>query len=298
MSRLAVPATPRHARAMDLETALSRLDLRDPTPLAETPRATLWRVRRGGAPAVLKLLTEEGMAANEARAAALLRLWDGRGAVRLLAATEDGRAQVMEVLDGPLLGDMARGGDDVGAARVLAEVARALDHPADPRFPTLEDYGAALLGASDDLFPRDHRATFKAAQAMFHHLLDTTRGTRLLHADLHHDNILRGPRGWVAIDPKGINGDPHYEFANAFRNPIGMEADIADPARVATLAATFARGTDLDPARLIDWAFAHCALSLSWNLERGHAPARDLSLLSLFANLAQAPLPRGPARIT
>ncbi|WP_417249916.1 aminoglycoside phosphotransferase family protein [Celeribacter sp.] len=283
---------------MELTTALARFEATDPTRLAQTPRADLWRVQWRGDVAVLKLLTDEGMAANEARAADLLRIWDGRGAVRLLDASVDGRAQLMEYLDGPLLGDIARDGDDLAAAAELAQVAMSLAQPSDPRFPDIETYGAALLMASPTLFPARHRATFEAARSMFRHLLDTTTEQRLLHGDLHHDNIMRGTRGWAAIDPKGINGDPHYEFANAFRNPEGLEEDCARPERFHAYAETFAKATGLNAARLKQWAFAHCALSISWNLERGHSPDDDLVLLTLFANLSDAPLSRPHERLT
>lgn len=41
-----------------------------------------------------------------------------------------------------------------------------------------------------------------------------------LHGDLHHGNVLRGPKGWTAIDPKGFAGDPSFEFAAFVRNPV------------------------------------------------------------------------------
>jgi streptomycin 6-kinase len=41
----------------------------------------------------------------------------------------------------------------------------------------------------------------------------------LLHADLHHHNILAAERHpWLAIDPKGVIGDAAYE-----RAPLGWE---------------------------------------------------------------------------
>ncbi len=42
---------------------------------------------------------------------------------------------------------------------------------------------------------------------------DDSHGGRLLHADLHYANVLAGDREpWLAIDPKPLSGDPHYEL--------------------------------------------------------------------------------------
>ena len=39
-------------------------------------------------------------------------------------------------------------------------------------------------------------------------LLATPRDVMVLHGDIHHGNILDfGPRGWLAIDPKGVSGE-------------------------------------------------------------------------------------------
>src|SRR3546814_13426940 len=50
-------------------------------------------------------------------------------------------------------------------------------------------------------------------------LLAESRGTGVLHGDIHHDNVLDfGPRGWLAIDPKRLVGERGFDFANLFTN--------------------------------------------------------------------------------
>ena len=40
-----------------------------------------------------------------------------------------------------------------------------------------------------------------------------TTGT-LIHGDLHYENVMAADREpWLAIDPKPMSGDPHYEIA-------------------------------------------------------------------------------------
>jgi streptomycin 6-kinase len=51
-------------------------------------------------------------------------------------------------------------------------------------------------------------------------LSTTATETRLLHGDLHHANILSSGDEWVAIDPKGLVGDPAFEITGYMRNPI------------------------------------------------------------------------------
>ena len=59
-------------------------------------------------------------------------------------------------------------------------------------------------------------------------LLETTTEEVFLHGDLHHENILLGPNGWMPIDPKGLVGDPAFELSAYVRNPIGVLAEIRD----------------------------------------------------------------------
>lgn len=56
--------------------------------------------------------------------------------------------------------------------------------------------------------------------ALYAHLLATSN-PRHLHGDLHHFNLLRSGDDWLAIDPKGMLGDPAWECAAFLRNPAG-----------------------------------------------------------------------------
>jgi streptomycin 6-kinase len=79
---------------------------------------------------------------------------------------------------------------------------------------------------------------------------------RLLHIDLHWLNALRGPGGWVVIDPKPVVGDPHAEVFGFFDGPP-LEA-LPDGRRAArehvrTLTDAYARCSGLDRDRLEAW---------------------------------------------
>jgi streptomycin 6-kinase len=96
-------------------------------------------------------------------------------------------------------------------------------------------------------------------------LLADPRDLRPLHGDLHHDNIMYGPRGWLAIDPKGVYGDPAFDAANVFYNPLDRDDLCLDPARIASMAEVFARVLRQSPRRLLDYAIAYGCLSAAWH---------------------------------
>jgi streptomycin 6-kinase len=259
---------------MQLDQALVRFQLSNPLELAETATSSLWTVSRpDGETAVLKLL-KPGQT-EEARGAVYLQMLAGQGAVHVHAL--QGPAILMEHCPGPSLGDLARAGQDDEATEILCSVIRTL-HSARPDTTPLEPLGlrfAPLTSASLD-------GDFGEAARIARDLLAAPVPPAALHGDLHHDNVLHSPRGWLAIDPKGVSGDPAYEPANAFRNPDGLGESLFDPTRISHLAESFARNLGLAPRRLLGWAAAHSALSTRWSLEDGRDITQDLRLLPLL----------------
>ncbi|GAA3462952.1 phosphotransferase [Saccharothrix longispora] len=79
-------------------------------------------------------------------------------------------------------------------------------------------------------------------------LLDS-RPRVLLHGDLHLGNVLVGPRGLVAIDPRPCVGDPCFDVVDYVLDGARHEGVTARAAEVAAAAS-------LDPGRLHAWARA------------------------------------------
>lgn len=254
--------------------------LTTPRLVAKTPRATIWAVTRpDGQPAALKLL-RPGQT-EEARGIAYLKALNGNGAVQALA--QHGNALLMEWCDGPSLGDLVRKGQDDAATEILCDVIQTL-HAATPDPATFEPLShrfAPLTGATLD-------GDLAAAASIARTLLDTSPQPQALHGDLHHDNVLHAPRGWLAIDPKGVSGDPAYEPANAFRNPYSAGDMVFRPDRLAHLADRFTHRLGYQRDRLLGWAAAHCALSILWSREDGVDPTDDLRLLPILQKAASS----------
>jgi streptomycin 6-kinase len=101
---------------------------------------------------------------------------------------------------------------------------------------------------------------------------------RPLHGDLHHENIMFGPRGWLAIDPKGVLGDPGFDAANLFYNPLGHDDLCRNPDRIAHMATVFARTIGQDEGAILDHAFTYGCLSAAWHAEDANTIEEERAL--------------------
>ena len=97
-------------------------------------------------------------------------------------------------------------------------------------------------------------------------------GDELLHGDLHHDNILAAGDAWLAIDPKGVLGEPAYEVGALLRN--FWDRDTSDAVRrqmSARRVAILAETLGFDRRRIAGWGVAQAVLSAWWSYEdHGH----------------------------
>lgn len=274
---------------MSLDPYLARFSVTNPIPLAETPRAELWRVETLDGPAVLKVFSARGLKVGDTIGTRLLRLWDGDGAVRLIDESDD--AILIEWLDGQSLAATTRKGRDDIATQAIPELSLKLQRPPSDGFIALEDhFGGALLCTKIESFPEQQQPAFARAQALLKWLLATTENPKLMHGDLNFDNIIQSDRGWLAIDPKGIIADPCYEFAVVFRNPTDEPDRVAKPERMLELARLFALQTNLNEERILQFGFAHVAMSLAYHFGRGSTLSKtDSAIFASFDSLSLSP---------
>ena len=268
---------------MDAPAFPARWKVSAPELIAETFSSRIWKVvREDGSPAVVKALKPFDDVADELRGEHFLAWRRGEGAVRLLG--RDGHSMLLEYAGDTLLSRALDEQGDNAATAIAAEVMAQLFSPGKdpvPRElqPLRERYASLFKKAATD---RDagHASLYVEAAAIADRLLDDPHDVRPLHGDLHHENILHGPRGWLAIDPKGVLGDPGFDAANMFYNPLDRAALCLDPLRIAHMAEVFAGTLEQSPAAILDHAIAYGCLSSAWHHEDCNAVEenRELSI--------------------
>lgn len=239
-----------------------------------TSTSLLLPVRRAGMPAMLKIARE----AEECRGGRLMAWWNGNGAARVFA--EEYGALLLERATGPRsLAAMARSAQDDEATRILCRATERLHrHEAPPPrdLVPLDTWFGPLLQAND------YGGVLARARNVARDLLRDQREVVALHGDIHHGNVLdAGPRGWIAIDPKGLLGERTFDFVNILRNPD--DATALAPARFARQVEVIAAAAALDRPRLLQWTLAFAGLSAVWILNDGDQPGLDLQIAELAA---------------
>ena len=208
-------------------------------------------VRRGSELAALKLTWLDEETRDEAAA---LRVWDGRGSVRLLEAQSGvlllERLQAERSLaDEPL----------DSAVRVAAGLLSRLSIPAPPEFLDMGKYANDLYQLAEarwaslgEPFPREWlKPPPQPAR------------TALVNQDLHYANVLKGEREeWLVIDPKPLRGDPEFALAPLLWN----RSDEGEPReRLERLVGL----SGLDQERALDWTWFRILEYWLWALNLG-----------------------------
>ncbi len=225
-----------------------------------------------GTPAVLKLCVpgDEEFASG----ALALEAFDGRGAVRLLELDLGLGAMLMERVEpGEQLYNVR---DEEAATLAAADVIRKLHRPVPPdhSFPTVSRWARGFdrlrdrFGGGTGPMPE---ALVERAESLFAELLSSQEEQVLLHGDLHQENILysssREGDSWLAIDPKGVVGDPAYETAAMLHNPDWLLKEPRPGEVLERRVYQLSEELDLDLRRVWGWGFAQAVLAAFWVLE-------------------------------
>ena len=274
-----------------------------------------WRLSPDGTPAhghcslVLPVRTVEGTAAalkvafpdEESRHEHLaLRRWNGDGAVRLLSADPHVPALLLERLERTDLTAIP----DTEACRIVAGLYPRLHRPALPPLRSLSEMVGYRTGALRRL-PRSTPIPRRLVEEAIGIGSDLAAGgdgaARLLHGDLHYANVLAAPQPadrepanrpmavprepWLAIDPKPLNGDPHYELAPMLWN---RWAEIAGDVRagVHRRLRILVETAGLDEERARAWVLVRMMHNAMWAVQDGPADKRDW--LTICIALAKA----------
>jgi streptomycin 6-kinase len=233
-------------------------------------------VHRGGQPLVLKVSWPEDTTAGEALA---LRAWQGRGAVRLVAAEPESSVLLMERLDHTRSLAALPIGE---AAEIAGALIRTLAVPAPAGLQRLSDVAAGIhrgLPGRQRALGDPVPARWVAAATRWAGELGTMGEQALLHADLHYGNVLAGPDGqWLAVDPRPLVGAPEYSVPEMMWNRADELTSGADLRRL--LDVIVAAG-ELDRLLAYRWVVTRCVDYWLWGLAHGLTidPARCRRIL-------------------
>jgi streptomycin 6-kinase len=268
--------------ANSLDYYLQAWNLSDPQPLATTPSSHLYMVTYEREPAVLKLITEYGI--EESEGAIALRYFDGHGAARIIR--DDEHAHLVEYLAGDNLVDMVRSGADDAATTIIGDVLNQLHRlngkPLPDNLPNLKRWFQSLfLKASADK-SCGLESIYVRAAVVAEKLLDDPRDVRVLHGDIHHENIrYHAQRGWLAFDPKGLVGERTYDAANTLCNPMNMDDVVENEERMMRTSGILAEKMGIAHSRVLAFVYIYACLSASWIESDGHDAGHPLRIAEL-----------------
>lgn len=105
---------------------------------------------------------------------------------------------------------------------------------------------------SEGLLPLDR---YFPPSSLRDRLIDTAPTIAFIHGDLHHFNILAAGDEWLAIDPKGLVGEPAAEAAAYIGNPAGQLLQVDDLRGLTKMRIeALAGGLGVDPFRVWAWS--------------------------------------------
>lgn len=197
-----------------------------------------------------------------------LRAWAGNGVVQLLRADPRRFALLLERLDSRDLTTI----DALDACEIVGSTYKRLHVPAGPQFRTLSGELKRWLERFRQLpasAPVPHRYVEQAIALSEDFVADPATDGRLIHTDLHYENMLAAEREpWLVIDPKPLSGDPHFEVAPLIWNrwdEVVASGDLRFAVKQRFYTAIDAAGLDEDRAR--DWVIVRQMLNVLWTLE-------------------------------
>lgn len=229
--------------------------------------------QRAGTPVVIKIGYDIPTIVHEHSA---LRVYQGHGCIQLLESNLMYNALLLEHAHPgitlkslfPLHEEKA-----IGHVVEIMHQLHSVPLPAATNFPTLTDWVKALYKPYPPGYAYANH--IRKAQELAEALLATQTTPVLLHGDLHHGNIVLSQRGWIAIDPKGVIGEPAYEVGSFIRNPwpdlLNQENSTA---LIEDRINLFAQLHPLDKERIHQWSYVQAVLAAIWELEDGQKDER------------------------
>jgi len=258
-----------------IEASLERWRLTVTGPAMTGWTAMVLPVSRDGAPLALKIGWPHHQAEHEALA---LRLWDGAGAVRLVAARPREATLLLERLDADRDLDRAEVWTDE-ACEIIGTLLVRLNVAAPPQLQPLAEFlDPHLEQLGQD--PRVPRRVATRVRSLAAELFADAGEPRMLHTDLHFENVLAGEREpWLAIDPKPLAGHPAWEIQPVLRNrfeELGTGAALRWSVRHRLQLMAETMGIDIELARA--WTLVNTGIEVLWCADDPEDASRQMAI--------------------
>ncbi|MEK7137679.1 MAG: aminoglycoside phosphotransferase family protein [Patescibacteria group bacterium] len=215
-----------------------------------------------------------------------LRYFPGKYSVRILEHNVKLRAFIVERLTPGTSLRETHLKNDPEATQIALPLLRGIpvNVPKNHKFPSLADWAKVFERVRNmNVKGTITHSILDQAQRTFEKLDATKKEEKLLHGDLHHDNILCDEkRGWIAIDPKGVIGDPSF---NGSRFIINNWSDRPTDELLQLRVTMIAKALGYDEARIAGWAYVDYIISNCWTLEGTGMSKIDLSFAQALESL-------------
>lgn len=236
---------------------------------------------------VLKLSCDSTIFYEEVAA---LKFYNGQGCVKLFDYDSEHQALLLEqVVPGVSLKTLFPKNDEQAVAHAAQLMQKLFVQPVtEPEnYLTMKRRLAALFSPMMNLRAQVPKHNLEKARNLAINLMQTTEKLVVLHGDLHYDNILLYENNdWIAIDPKGVVGDPAYEVGPFMCNPMPEILDQKDIALIiARRLELFSHHLSIPVQRLKDWSFVHAMLAACWSAQEGNSIARWLTVALMIDSL-------------
>ena len=214
-----------------------------------------------------------------------LRLLSGPGYVRLLDCDMQlGAALIQRADPGLPVSTLQSDSAQVHAAATVMLATRR-PQPKESAFPTIGEWLDKVASGAKGL---DLPNEIASGIALGRELVAKPGSLEVvLHGDLHHNNILSSGDGWLAIDPKGVLGEPAWEVGPYLYNNLpDADGEAAWRTTIRNRADQFADEFDLDRHRIYACSLAYAALSCAWSLQEGGEIERMAKRFAAIRELA------------
>lgn len=195
-----------------------------------------------------------------------LVMYNGRSIVKLLNYDLYSNALLLEYVESSKTLKNLFQDDDEASVKIISNIMQNLYKAKIDKtvqIPTVSDWLKELYNYKTYSISENY---FLKAQELATHLILTQDTQVLLHGDLHHDNILLNEyNDWLAIDPKGLLGEPAYELGAFIRNPIPALLNQTNAKKIIVKRIKlFSEILNLDKQRIKDWSYVQAVLCVCW----------------------------------